>query len=64
MNNINKVINFFFITLIINCFTIFYTIYNFLNFKIFQNKQGTKLDIKQKELSKKSKEVKNKTFNF
>lgn len=49
--NISKLINIFFITLIINSFIIFYTIYNFLDFKIFQNKQGIKLKIKQEKIT-------------
>ena len=49
--NISKLINIFFITLIINSFIIFYTIYNFLDFKIFQNKQGLKLKIKQEKIT-------------
>ena len=49
--NISKLINIFFITLIINSFIIFYTIYNFLDFQIFQNKQGIKLKIKQEKIT-------------
>ena len=51
MKGINKLINFFFITLIINFFITFYTIYNFLDFKLFQNKQGIKLKIKQEKIT-------------
>lgn len=47
MKDINKLINFFFITFIINFFITFYSIYCFLDFEIFQNKQGRKLDIKK-----------------
>ena len=46
VKDINKLINFFFITFIINFFITIYTIYNFLDFKVFQNKQGIKLNIK------------------
>ena len=41
------IIHFFFITLIINSFITFYSIYQFLDFEIFQNKQGLKLNIKK-----------------
>ena len=47
MKKINKQIHFFFITLIINFFITFYTMYNYLDSKIFQNKQGIKLKIKE-----------------
>lgn len=47
VKKINKQINFFFITLIINFFITFYTMYNYLDSKIFQNKQGIKLKIKE-----------------
>ena len=53
MRDISKLINIFFITLIINLFITFYTIYNFLDFKVFQNKQGIKLKIKQEKLTTK-----------
>ena len=44
---ISKLINLFFITLIINFFITIYTIYTILEFKIFHNKQGSKLKIKK-----------------
>lgn len=50
VNDINKLIDFFFITFIINFFVTFYSIYNFLDFIIFQNKQGLKLNIKKEAL--------------
>ena len=50
VNIIDKQIRFFFITLIINLFITFYSIYNFLDFVIFQNKQGLKLNIKKETL--------------
>lgn len=50
VKDINKLINFFFITFIINFFITFYSIYNFLDFEIFQKKQGTKLNIKKNAL--------------
>ena len=50
VNNIKNLINFFFITFIINFFVTFYSIYNFLDFEIFQNKQGLKLNIKKEAL--------------
>lgn len=53
VRDISKLINIFFITLIINLFITFYTIYNFLDFKVFQNKQGIKLKIKQEKLTTK-----------
>lgn len=51
VKGINKLVNIFFITLIINFFITFYTIYNFLDFKLFQNKQGIKLKIKQEKIN-------------
>ena len=51
VKDISKLINLFLITLIINSFITFYTIYNFLDFKIFQNKQGIKLKIKQEKIN-------------
>ena len=51
VKGINKLINFFFITFIINFFVTIYTVYNFLDFKIFQNKQGLKLNIKKQDLN-------------
>lgn len=50
VNDINNLINFFFITFIINLFITFYSIYIFLDFEIFQNKQGLKLNIKKDAL--------------
>lgn len=50
MNDINNLINFFFITFSINFFVTIYSIYSFLDFKIFQNKQGLKLDIMKESL--------------
>ena len=50
VNAINNLINFFFITFSINFFITIYTIYNFLDIIIFQNKQGFKLDIKKSAL--------------
>ena len=50
VKDINKLINFFFIIFIINFFITFYSIYHFLDFQIFQNKQGLKLDIKKNSL--------------
>ena len=50
MKNIKNLINFFFITFIINLFITFYSIYIFLDFEIFQNKQGLKLNIKKDAL--------------
>ena len=50
MEDIIKLINFFFITFIINFFITIYSIYNFLDFEVFQNKQGLKLKIKKDAL--------------
>ena len=50
VNDIKNLINLFFITFIINFFTTFYSIYNFLDFNIFQKKQGIKLNIKKDDL--------------
>ena len=50
VNDINRLINFFFITFIINFLITIYSIYNFLDFIIFQNKQGLKLNIKKNTL--------------
>lgn len=50
VKDINKLVNFFFITFIINFFITFYSIYNFLDFELFQNKQGLKLNIKKNAL--------------
>ena len=59
MKDINKLINFFFITFIIIFFITIYTIYNFLDFKVFQNKQGIKLNIKKNSLKKHEEENEN-----
>ena len=50
VKDIKNLINFFFITFSINIFITFYSIYNFLNLEIFQNKQGMKLNIKKDAL--------------
>ena len=50
VNDINKLINFFFITFIINIFITIYTIYNYLDLEVFQKKQGFKLNIKKNTL--------------
>lgn len=50
VNDIKHLINLFFITFIINFFTTFYSIYIFLDFEIFQKKQGIKLNIKKDAL--------------
>ena len=50
VNDIKNLINLFFITFIINFFITFYSIYNFLDFGIFQKKQGIKLNIKKDNL--------------
>ena len=47
----NKLINIFFITLIINFFTTIYTIYLFFEIKIFHNEQGSKLELKKQTIS-------------
>ena len=52
MKDIKNLINFFFITFIINFLITIYSIYNFLDFEIFQNKQGLKLNIKKEDLFK------------
>ena len=41
---ISKVINYFFITYIINLFITIYSIYSFFDIKIFHNMQGSKLN--------------------
>ena len=46
-DNIQKLINIFFITFIINFFVSIYTIYLFFEIKIFQKEQGLKLKIKK-----------------
>ncbi len=50
MINISKLINIFFISLIINFFITIYTIYNFFEIKVFHNEQGSKLKIKKQIL--------------
>ena len=47
VNDIKNLINFFFIKFIINIFINLYLIYYFFDFKIFQKKQGLKLNIKK-----------------
>lgn len=42
-----KIINLFFIILIINLFIIFYSVYTFFDIKIFHNEQGSKLKLKK-----------------
>ena len=51
MGFINKLINIFFITFIINFLITIYTIYTIFEIKIFHNEQGSKLKIKN-ELEK------------
>mgnify|MGYP002649168779 CR=1 FL=1 len=41
-----------------NFFITFYTIYNFLDFKLFQNKQGIKLKIKQEKINSQRDDIK------
>jgi len=53
--NIYTLINFFFITFIINFFVSIYTIYNFFEFKILKNEQGSKLKLKKELLEKNKK---------
>lgn len=48
-DDINKLINFFFITFSINFFITIYSIYNFFEFQVFQNKQGMKLNKKKSD---------------
>ena len=50
-DNIKTLINIFFISLIINFFISIYTIYIFLEIKVFHHKQGSKLEIKKQILS-------------
>ena len=45
---INTLLNLFFILFIINFFITFYSIYTFFDLYIFHNRQGLKLDIKNK----------------
>lgn len=49
---INKLIDVFFITFIINLFVSIYTIYNLFEVKIFHNEQGSKLKMKTADLKK------------
>ena len=58
VNDIKHLINLFFITFIINFFITFYSIYNFLDFEIFQKKQGIKLNIKKDALNLERKDKK------
>ena len=53
---IRVLINFFFITLIINFFITIYTIYIFFEVKLFHNEQGAKLKIKKEDLFQKEDE--------
>lgn len=41
-----KILDLFFILLIINIFISFYSIYTFIDIKILHNKQGSKLKLK------------------
>ncbi len=50
VNDIKSLINIFFITFIINLIITFYSIYNYLDFKFFQKKQGMKLNLKKDAL--------------
>ncbi len=52
-DNIKLLINLFFISLIINFFISIYTIYLFIEIKIFHQEQGSKLKIKKNLLQKK-----------
>ena len=56
VKTIGILINFFFITLIINFFITIYTIYIFFEIKLFHNEQGAKLKIKKKDLIQKEDE--------
>ena len=56
VRTIDILVNFFFITLIINSFITFYSIYVFFEIKLFQNEQGAKLKIKKKDLLQKEDE--------
>lgn len=53
VKTIEVLINFFFITLIINFFIIIYTLYNYFEIKLFQKEQGAKLQIKKNLLFEK-----------
>lgn len=50
-DKMNTLINLFFITFIINIFTVFYSIYTFFDIKIFHNLQGAKLNIKKRDFN-------------
>ena len=50
-DSIKSLINLFFISLIINFFVTIYTIYLFLEIKIFRNEQGSKLRFKKQSIS-------------
>ena len=52
MIDIKNLIHLFFITFSIHFFLTVYSIYNFLDLKLFQNKQGKKLNIKKKDFLK------------
>lgn len=56
VKTIGILINFFFITLIINFFITIYTIYIFFEIKLFHNEQGAKLKIKKEDLIQKEDE--------
>lgn len=45
---ISKLINLFFITLSLNLFITLYSIYTYLEIKLFHNLQGSKLQLKKK----------------
>lgn len=47
VKTIEVLVNFFFITLIINFFITIYTLYNYFEIKLFQKEQGAKLKIKK-----------------
>ena len=47
---IQNLTNIFFILFIINFFITFYSIYSFFEIYLFQNRQGYKLNKKQKDL--------------
>ena len=47
---ISKLIDFFFISLIINLFITFYSIYTFFEIIFFHNLQGSKLKIKKENI--------------
>lgn len=47
-DDMDILINMFFITFIINLFIVCYSIYTFFDIKIFHNLQGSKLNIKKR----------------